>query len=294
MRRTNHFRHIALPTLCLALLPVISGGALVASCARPPASTRDDARASIRVLVYNIHAGKDAAGQDNLERVGAIIRESGAHLVLLQEVDDRTERSGRIDQLATLARLTGMHAAFGRTLDYQGGGYGIALLSRTPLSRDTLIHLPHTPPRPRAGGSLEPRGMLLAETVSLLGSLRAVNTHLDASGPDMVRLQETDTLLALLGTRPPLPPDAHTLIGGDFNAEPGSGPHRRMVSAGWRDAWSVCGDRTDEGMTYPASSPVKRIDYLWLSPRLACRAARVLITEASDHRPLLVEVIAQR
>ncbi|HXG72067.1 MAG TPA: hypothetical protein VNJ04_15770, partial [Gemmatimonadaceae bacterium] len=47
---------------------------------------------TIRVLVYNIHAGKDAKGIDNLFRVGALILENRADIALLQEVDRFTTR----------------------------------------------------------------------------------------------------------------------------------------------------------------------------------------------------------
>jgi len=42
------------------------------------------------VLVYNIHAGKDAAGVPNLERVVALVKSTKADIVLLQEVDKGT------------------------------------------------------------------------------------------------------------------------------------------------------------------------------------------------------------
>jgi len=61
----------------------------------------------IRVLVYNIHAGKDAARVENLSRVAGIVKDSGADIVLLQEVDNRTKRSGGVDQVARLRELTG-------------------------------------------------------------------------------------------------------------------------------------------------------------------------------------------
>ena len=106
----------ALPHLPRALVAL----ALAACATRGPAR---DARAArpITVLVYNIHAGKDAAGVDNLARVAAVVRETNADVVLLQEVDRGTRRSGGVDQPAELARLTGYAASFGRTLDYDGG-----------------------------------------------------------------------------------------------------------------------------------------------------------------------------
>ena len=47
--------------------------------------------------------------------------------MLFQEVDKGTKRSGNVDQPATLAKLSGLHAAFGSALDYDGGKYGVAI-----------------------------------------------------------------------------------------------------------------------------------------------------------------------
>lgn len=234
----------------------------------------------VQVLVYNIHAGADAAGADNLERVAGVVRDTKADVVLLQEVDKGVRRSRGVDQPAELARLTGLHVAFGRTLDYQGGEYGIAILSRWPITHDTLVPLPVSPPQERAGGSYEPRGALRARIATPFGELVALNTHLDASRSDRWRLQEIRTVIALAR-------DA-TLVGGDFNSEPGSAVQDSAAAHGLRDAWLVCG--AGDGLTYPADSAVKRIDYLFLRRADTCTDARVIPTTASDHRPLLVRV----
>jgi len=260
---------------------------LATACASGARPTSDAAR-TLRVLVYNIHAGKDARGGDNLARVAALVRSSDADVVLLQEVDRRTRRSGGVDQPAALAELTGYATAFGRTLDYDGGEYGIALLSRWPIVHDTLVHLPVDPPQARAGGSHEPRGALRA-TIAVPGgdTIAVVNTHLDASRDDLWRRQEVRTLLAVVdslrggGT-------VTTLVGGDFNSTPESAVHEAARGAGLRDAWAACG--RGDGLTYPADSAVKRIDYLYLTGSAACDDARVLESDASDHRPLMVRV----
>lgn len=232
----------------------------------------------LRVLVYNIHAGKDAKGVDNLQRVADLIKSSGADIILLQEVDIRTSRSGNVDQLETLRRLTGLHGVFGKSLDYQGGDYGIAILSRWPISGREVVPLRIDPPQPRAGGSLEPRIALVAET----HEMTVMNTHFDASREDTWRRQEVEELLRSAARRKPL------LAGGDFNAEPDSVIHSRMLEAGFRDAWAECG--RGPGLTYPADAPVKRIDYLFLARGARCTSAEVIETEASDHRPVLLTV----
>ncbi|MGA7614317.1 MAG: endonuclease/exonuclease/phosphatase family protein [Thermoanaerobaculia bacterium] len=248
------------------------------SSSHPPASP-------LRVMTYNIHAGKDAGGVDNLARVADVIAKSDAEIVLLQEVDRNTARSGNVDQAAELERLTGFHAAFGKSLDYQGGEYGIAILSHWPITRATTVHLPVEPTQTRAGESTEPRVALVIETKTPLGALTVVDTHLDASRDDRYRLQEVRELVSLVGEQK----SSDILVGGDFNSTPTSRIHEVMIGSGLRDAWSECAS-AGEGATYPADTPRERIDYLYLGDAFHCAAATVLETRASDHRPLLVEL----
>jgi endonuclease/exonuclease/phosphatase family metal-dependent hydrolase len=238
------------------------------------------------VLVFNIHAGKDAAGIHNLERVADVVRAQAADVVLLQEVDRLTTRSGGEDQIARLAALTGMHGAFGKTLDYQGGEYGIALLSRWPLARDTLYHLPIDPPQARAGGSYEPRGAQYAAIVRGADTLHVFNTHLDASRDDRYRRQEAAALLSLVA--PLLDRGARVIVGGDLNSLPGSAVVEALTAGRLDDPWPACG--TGDGFSYPDSLPIRRIDYLLLSPALSCTGAEVLGGGPSDHRGVVFVV----
>lgn len=255
------------------------------ACATMPPVTPD-----LRVLVFNIHAGKDAAGQPNLDGVADLVRSTDADVVLLQEVDRGTRRSGNVDQLQRLAEL--LHtdgeaeyaAAFGKSLDYNGGEYGIAALIRGGIVRSDTEALPVRPPQERSGGSYEPRAALTVTASTALGPLAIINTHLDASRDEHYRLQESAHILDLVRAAG----GERLMAGGDFNADPGSRTYQQLVFGGLRDAWLMCG--TGEGFTFPAHKPIKRIDYLFLSPDLRCTSAQVLDTRVSDHRPLLVTI----
>jgi endonuclease/exonuclease/phosphatase family metal-dependent hydrolase len=240
------------------------------------------------VLVLNMHAGHDGAGADNLAGVAALVRSTAADLVLLQEVDRRTRRSGAVDQPAALEQRTGLRVAFGRTLHYDGGEYGIAILFRWRIDSAQMVPLPVSPPQPRAGGSREPRGALVVSGRAAVGPLQMINTHLDASREDVFRLQEADHLVPLVAS--PGARKTPVLVGGDFNSTPDSAVQQRLRDAGLRDAWTECG--SGDGFTYPASDPVKRIDYLFLVGRLRCSSATVIESMISDHRPLLVIVVS--
>jgi endonuclease/exonuclease/phosphatase family metal-dependent hydrolase len=237
----------------------------------------------LRVLVYNIHAGKDANGEANVERVAALVRALDADVVLLQEVDRGTERSERVDQLAELERRTGLRGAFGKTLDYQGGEYGIAILSRWPITADTLVGLPVEPPQQRAGGSYEPRGALHVVIDAPGGVLHVIDTHLDPSADDGYRIQEVGAVRSVAEAARADSP--RVLVGGDLNAEPGTRVVGHLAQSFLRDAWLGCGD--GPGLSYPAEEPVKRIDYLLIPDAFECVRAEVVTTDTSDHRPLL-------
>ena len=237
------------------------------------------------MLVYNIHAGTDAAQAPSLDRIAAVIREAGADIVLLQEVDSVVQRSGRVDEVAVLDSLTGLRGAFGRSLDFQGGGYGIAVLSRWPITGDSVVRLPVFPPQDRAGGSHEPRSALHVQIESPFGRLDVINTHLDASRADSARLQEIAEVLAFAGRL--RSEGRRVLLGGDLNSTPESETQHRVRDAGWQDAWAVCRGAGD-GFSYPDDVPRKRIDYLYLGRGERCSGARVIDTHASDHRPVLI------
>src|SRR5947199_10169181 len=90
-------------------------------------------KAPLRVMTYNIHVGVGMDKKLDLQRIASVINAQHPDLVGLQEVDRGVERTQRIDEIAEIAKMTKMDYAFAFNLSYQGGQYGVAILSRLPI-----------------------------------------------------------------------------------------------------------------------------------------------------------------
>jgi len=84
-------------------------------------------------MTYNIHVGVGMDKKLDLQRIADVINHEKPDLVGLQEVDRGVKRSEGKDEIAELAQMTRMDYAFAHNLDYQGGQYGVAILSRSLL-----------------------------------------------------------------------------------------------------------------------------------------------------------------
>ena len=133
------------------------GTCVLASALSGCALVHDKAPA-VRILVLNMHAGKTAAAADNLDAVASLIRSSDPNLVLLQEVDRGTARSGQVESGRPPAGSNEVRRRVRPSLQhYDGGQYGIAVLSREEIGYSSTVPLPVKPVETRAGGSHEPR-----------------------------------------------------------------------------------------------------------------------------------------
>lgn len=56
---------------------------------------------------------------------------------------------------------------------------------------------------------------------------------------------------------------AAQLVAGDFNSGPTADPATRLSTSGFADAWTSL-KGTAPGLTFPASAPSERIDYLFV------------------------------
>jgi endonuclease/exonuclease/phosphatase family metal-dependent hydrolase len=257
------------------LLVVLTGLLAIASPGR--ARFHPAFQKNLRVMTYNIHVGVGMDKKLDLKRIADVITREHPDLVGLQEVDRGVARTQRKDEIVELAKLTRMEYAFAYNLAYQGGQYGVAVLSRFPIM--AIDHRRYGNTREK-----ERRGMIRVEVNAHGRTINFVNTHLDYQYEDGRVFEAKQLLEALNGIKGPL------IVVGDFNDLPGDEAHQIMISM-FRDAWVESG-ATGDGLSYPADKPAKRIDYIFYRAGDRIRATRAwtINSLASDHLPVVADL----
>jgi len=224
--------------------------------------------ATLRVLSWNIHHGQGLDSALDLQRIAGVISSVDPDVVCLQEVDRRTVRTGGVDQALELAQHLDMEAVFHRCIDYQGGEYGDAVLSKTKPRDVQRLSLP---------GMREARGVVGVVVAPGGDPVLVCSTHFDHGRDNPSRTDEA-RLVAEFAAKSALP----IILAGDLNALPES------------EELSILGEQfaipDHPAPTFPAGLPQRRIDYvLWTHfPGWQLTETRVLVEPlASDHRPVL-------
>lgn len=264
----------------------------------------------MRLATWNVLHGRSVPdGVSRPDVLAECCASLGADLLALQEVDRDQPRSGSVDQTALVASAMGavdwrfvpaLHGTPGETwrraddADPGGTSYGIALLSRLPVTSWRTLRLPRMPrvglPMPDvapavAGGATEqrrsgrwrwvpdePRVAVCARVRAPFGEITVAATHLSfVPAWNAWQLRRVVSQLRRL-------PGPYVLMG-DLNL-PGPLPR---VFAGWR-----CLARE---ATFPAHAPHVQLDHVLASPGLSVEASsEVREMPLSDHRAVVVDV----
>lgn len=235
---------------------------------------------SLRVLSYNIHHANPPSKKDliDIESIYNTIKSTDPDVVALQEVDVNTDRSGVGNQAKMIAEKLDMYYSFAKAINYQGGEYGVALLSKYPIQNEKIYQLPT-----REGSNGEPR-VLLTGKVKIPGNQEFIigSTHLDSQKSAenrILQIQELEKIAARNQSNA-------IIIGGDFNAVPGSQEIDNLDKS-FNRTCSSCPP------TFPAKSPEKVIDFIVYKQGKEKNVFKVeshaVIKDSysSDHRPVL-------
>ncbi|MEE6272586.1 endonuclease/exonuclease/phosphatase family protein [Georgenia sp. MJ206] len=251
----------------------------------------------MRLATFNILHGRSLAdGEVDLDRYADAVAELDADVLALQEVDRDQPRSHGADLTtiaseamgahehrfaATLAGLPDVWTAATGDLQPSTASYGVALLSRYPVTSWTVLALPalrgQVPVvfpgqrRPKLVRD-EPRVAVAAVIEAPRGPMTVVSTHLTFI-PGWGPIQLRRLTRRLRGMPRP------AVLMGDLNLV-GSRPAQ---VTGWRPL--------AEGLTFPVAEPDRQLDHILGHGRVRPTSDSVSIdTGLSDHRALTVDV----
>ncbi len=241
-------------------------------------------------MTWNIKAGQNRDGSYpdpktyNLDQIATNIKNSGALIVSLQEVDANTIRSGKIHQSEYIAKkltaITGTtwYQSYITSFNYDGGYYGNAIVSRYPITSALRLSLP------KVDGS-ENRSFLLVRADLGGGSYLYVGTfHLGLNGDQDNHAQTIKDALYINGYS-----DEKLIIGGDLNDKAGAASYYIMLNNKITMADTGPGGVCTFACYSNPNNP--KIDF-WFKRGIYVDTSkcRVLAIDISDHRPLIANV----
>lgn len=225
---------------------------------------------TLRIMSYNVLNGLKLDHKTiNYSGQMSIIERTAPDVAAIEEVDSMTERSRGHYLLGEYASYLGMHGYYSPAIDFQGGRYGMGLLSkRRPLSIRRL-------PLP---GREEARTVIIAEYDRYV----IAATHFSLNDTDRIASLDIICREADRYAKP-------FFLAGDLNATPESGSGKVLASR-----FQLLTD--PKAHTFPADKPTETIDYIALYKNryadAVCLLSRGVINapDASDHRPVYADV----
>ncbi|MEX0313570.1 MAG: endonuclease/exonuclease/phosphatase family protein [Allomuricauda sp.] len=238
------------------------------------AQEKTDEKKIVKVLSFNILGGRTTKGDFNLDALAKLINEAKPDFVAMQEVDYKVNRSKKYDLATELGWRTKMAPIFGRAMYYDGGEYGEGVLSKYSFLSTRNVPLPFKEDQ-------EPRAAL--EVVVELPSkdtIAFVGTHFAHETNEGREVQAKKINEVFSKNQYP------TILAGDLNAVPGSGPINTL-----EEIWQTTYDKENPEPTHPSDNPKVKIDYVMFYPKNRWRVLDKKIiadTYASDHCAYLV------
>lgn len=231
----------------------------------------------LHIIAYNIHHGCDIHEKLQLKNIAALIKESNSEIVALEEVDSVCTRSGNTDQAKILGKLTAMHYCFVRHFPFQEGAYGVALLSKYPISNLVNNRLPIS----ATENGISSTALLTADVqINPKHSIKVLVAHLDYRN-SASRINQSKIIFNFIhATKQPV------ILLGDMNATPESQTIQNLTH--------FFVDANKPGyLTFSSDTPKIKIDYIMVDKKHYDRTLaepRFDSVQYSDHLPILADV----
>ena len=238
---------------------------------------------AIRVVTYNVHKCQGLDRRVRPARIAAVLRETGADVIALQEVVSVEDDARReLHQARFIAEELGLEFRIGENRKHAGGAYGNVVLTRLPVEHCRNYDITWRWREPRGCLRVDVRTDLPGEPV-----LHLYNVHLGTAFIErrhQGRRLVSDAVLRegrLEGPR---------VVLGDFN-EWTHGLASRLLGEELQSADVRQHLRTRR--TYPGAFPLLHLDHVYYDralelERLALHRSRTALV-ASDHLPLVAD-----
>lgn len=234
-----------------------------------------------RVVTYNVHKCRGLDRRVRPERIAAVLDETGADLVALQEVLSIEGTTPERDQARFLAEALGFYYCTGENRRLDGGAYGNVILSREPLLHAENYDI--------TWRGRERRGALRADL--RLGQpnklLHIFNVHLGTAFFER-RHQARQLVSPNVLANPRL--EGLRIVLGDFN-EWTRGLASQLLATHLESA--DIRHHLRRARTYPGALPILHLDHIYHDRglelrRLTLHKSRTALL-ASDHLPLIAD-----
>ncbi len=232
----------------------------------------------LTVVTYNIHHGEGVDDLYSAIRIARTLEQYKPDLVALQAVDMGTNRTEGDLQINIIANHLGMFYVFGKTIDYLGGEYGNAILSKYPIISTQNIDI-------SPGITSERRGLLRATIDIGFRTLKFYSTQFGIMDEEQkYHSKRLGSVFKRLMNNEPI------IFCGDLNAEPYSVQLTPLMNQ-LMDIGTRFRNVTN---TYPTPLMSRRIDYILINnqvePFYYSVPVDTLSTVASNHLPVVAKV----
>jgi endonuclease/exonuclease/phosphatase family metal-dependent hydrolase len=245
----------------------------------------------LRIMTLNIAHGRgdsfhqllqsSATTRTNLDSIATLLKDSGAHVVALQEADGPSFWSGNFSHIDYLSNNGDYHrSVHGAHADGLGLSYGTALIARLDLRDPRVITFdPALSPVPKG---------FVVSTVSWPGKpdveVDIVSLHLDFASESTRKQQAQELINTLQDRQRPL------IVTGDFNNGWAENSTVRYICQAL--ALTAYRPQAPGLETFPALG--ERLDWILVSAGIAFRFYQVIPDSVSDHRGVLAELELSR
>ncbi len=245
----------------------------------PQPEKPDKKAGDLRIMQYNIHYGVGIDGVYNIYRLISVLKNADADIIILNEADKYySNRSNNMYMGEYIARQLGMNFVHRSSIIVPAPPAPDREVGNVVLTKSKVEHVET---KFFSIGDKWPRVITKSRVELDDGRILYIGmTHFGLTEPGrLVQAREAVDFMADVDDYP-------VLIAGDLNDYPDS-PTIAILKSAYTDAFAT----VPNANTFPANNPANRIDYIWGNDRITFRDnGRVIETEASDHRPIIVDV----